>query len=437
MNIYLFIALLFGLQFIYWMVGRWSSKNVSSQEDYFLAGRTVPFFPLMMTFLATQVGGGVILGAAEEAYRFGWPVLFYPLGAVLGLICLGAGIGRKLASFQVSTVSQIFEEVYQSSVLRKMVGALSVISLFMILVAQIIASQKFLVSLGVNSLPLFMGFWAIVIIYTTQGGLRAVISTDLIQAGVFTVVFLGCFGMVYSSQIEIPQGEMTDVSGKLWGWLLMPFLFMLIEQDMAQRCFAGASPRVVSRATLVAGLIMLVVCIVPVFFGCLAKSMSLVIPPGGSVLMEAIAQTTNPSVTALAGCAVLAAIISTATSLINAIGSNIANDFNPKRISQRVICGSIALGAIIFALFFDNIVDILIQSYDLSVSCLFVPLIMALFFRRGHFLAALLSILFGAAGFVLFRLVEIDFPKEVGSLLLSLFGFILGTVRTYEVCQDR
>src|SRR5262249_3717997 len=132
MNIPIFIALLFAFQFFYWIVGRWASKNINNKEDYFLAGKNVKLFPLMMTFLATQVGGGVILGAAEEAYHFGWPVLFYPLGAVLGLIILGSGVGRRLAEYPVSTVAQIFEQVYQSVLLRRLVAILSVVSLFMI-----------------------------------------------------------------------------------------------------------------------------------------------------------------------------------------------------------------------------------------------------------------------------------------------------------------
>src|SRR5262245_61831723 len=96
MNIPLFLILLFCLQCFYWLLGHFASKKLKDRDDYYLAGRKISIFPLMMTFLATQVGGGVVLGAAEEAYLFGWTVLFYPLGAVLGLIILGAGLGRRL-----------------------------------------------------------------------------------------------------------------------------------------------------------------------------------------------------------------------------------------------------------------------------------------------------------------------------------------------------
>src|ERR1700722_9151011 len=145
MNISMFVSMLFCLQFFYWFVGRRASRNLKGKEDYFLAGKNVSLFPLMMTFLATQVGGGIVLGAADEAFQFGWPVILYPLGSALGLIVLGAGLGRRLAGFEISTVAQIFEVVYRSVNLRKFASFLSVISLFMILVAQIIASNKFLV----------------------------------------------------------------------------------------------------------------------------------------------------------------------------------------------------------------------------------------------------------------------------------------------------
>lgn len=436
MNTTIFVSMLFSLQLFYWLVGRRASKNLKDTDDYFLAGKSVQLFPLMMTFLATQVGGGIILGAADEAYQFGWPVLLYPLGSALGLILLGSGIGRKLAGFQVSTIAQIFEVVYGSAGLRKIASFLSVISLFMILVAQIIASNKFLVSLGFDNIPLFIIFWFIVIIYTTQGGLRAVISTDMVQAAFFSIIFLFSFGFVLmfeptTTLIQMPHLEnFAQVSSKLCGWLLMPLLFMVIEQDMGQRCFAGASPRIVSQASFLAGLCTLTVCVVPVFFGSLANVTGLEVPQGGSVLMAMIAKTTNPWIASLVGCAVLAAIISTATSLINAISSNLSSDFQlslPMRGVKGITC-LISIGAIFFAFYFNNIVDVLIQSYELSVSCLFVPVVMALFRKQGAFMAASCALILGCIGFFLFRIYPIDFPKEIASILLSMLGYIFGDI---------
>lgn len=438
MNLLLFIVLLFGLQAICLIVGKKASKHLKDQDDYFLAGKSVRFFPLMMTFLATQVGGGLILGAAEEAYQFGWSVFFYPLGATLGLLVLGLGIGKKLAQFKVSTVAQILEVVYGSPVLRKIASILSVISLFMILIAQVIASQKFLFSLGVTNPFIFIGFWAIVVFYTVQGGMKAVVATDIIQAAFFMIVFLFCLGFaMYVDPISfLPSTQLSQtvfVPSKLCGWLFMPLLFMVIEQDMAQRCFAGKSPSIVSKASLVAGICTLIICVVPIFFGVLGKVYGIDVPQGASVLMTMVAKMTNPWITAVVGCAILAAIISTADSLINAISSNLSSDFsfrflqkkNPVRFVQAMTA-VISIAAIFCSFYFNNVVDLLIQSYELSVSCLFVPIFFALFKKQGSFLSALLAMLCGVLGFCLFRIVPIAFPKEIISVVLSLLGYGVG-----------
>jgi len=440
MNILIFGALLFGLQAIYWLIGRRSSKNVKDKKDYFLAGRKVRFFPLMMTLLATQVGGGLFLGSADEAYHFGWYVLLYPMGAALGLILLGLGIGKKLARFQVSTVAQILEVIYRSPRLKQIASILSIISLFMVLVAQVVASQKFLMALGFSNPILFVLFWGVIILYTARGGLRAVIATDIAQAMVFTVVLLICLGSALffgSTGLPLLPGfeKLSLVSTKLAGWLLMPLFFMVIEQDIGQRCFAGSSPKTVSKASFWAGVTLLLICVIPVFFGVLAKSLGLVIPEGSSVLMIVIAQLTNPWVTALAGCAILAAIISTATSLINAISSNISNDFQVRTFMKksnisviRWVTAAIAIGALCFAFCFKGVVDLIIQSYELSVCCLFASIFIALFKKKGNFLSALLSIAFGVAGFVFFRIFPTEFPREILSICLSLGGYLIGEV---------
>lgn len=211
----------------------------------------------------------------------------------------------------------------------------------------------------------------------------------------------------------------------------MPCLYMIIEQDMGQRCFAGNSPKTVSKAAIVSGIATLTVCIVPVAFGIVAKNAGLIIPPGGSTLMTAIIYATNPWFTALIGCALLAAIISTATSLINAISSNLVQDFDlfrnkPNLRIARLITLAISIGAFCIAFYANDVVNILMQSYGLFVSAFFIPIVIALFKRRGYFLAALLSILSGMGGFILFQIVSLPFPSEIVNIALSLLGYGCG-----------
>lgn len=438
MDITAFLFFIFALQVLCLYVTTKSLKVEQTQQDYFLAGKSLTLFPLMMTLLATQVGGGIILGSAEEAYRFGWWVLLYPLGVTLGLIILGLGLGKRMAEFRVATVAQIFNVAYRSRNLKKFASCLSIVSLFFILIAQVIASSKFIRSLGVESELCFLAFWSIVIFYTVKGGLKGVIATDMVQAAFFIIVFATCFAFIATSidrpLTEIAQSGYSDSftfdESKLCGWLFMPMFFMLIEQDMAQRCFAAITPQTASKAAFWAGIISFTLAIIPVSLGIVGRALNIPISEGSSVLMSVMIATTGPYMSALVGCAIMAAIISTSDSLINAIGSNISQDFDFKLSvgSSKILSAIIAIGAIIFAYFSDNVLDMLIASYEMSVSCLFIPIVIALFKRQGSPLAATGAVISGACSFVLFKFVTVPIPKELAAVCLSLAGFVIGNL---------
>jgi len=435
-----FILVLGALQLICTFVGSRSSGQLINQSDYFLASRQVHCFPLAMTFLATQIGGGIILGAANEAYHFGWSVLFYPLGLSLGFAFLACGIGKRLAQFDVATVAQLLETVYRSQQLRRLASLLSIASLFMILTAQLIASRQFLWSIGIGRLDLFIAFWAIVFLYTTARGLRGIIAIDIVQAGFFIIVFAAAFANIFFfdnfsfPELMVQQEEFILDTSKLTGWLLMPLLFIVIEQDMAQRCFAARSPAIVTHAAAWSAAATFFIAAVPISLGILGKMKQISIPEGESALMAVVKHVMNPHMAALVGCAVIMAIVSTAVSLINAISSNITQDFfSPKPNSQgqkdvrlsRWISSGIASAALFFSLFSNEIVDVLIQSYELSVSCFFVAVFTALFHKNADKSSAYASLFCGAAGFILFRFISCPVPRELATLLLSAMGYII------------
>ncbi len=443
MNTLIFICTLILLQGICWWIGKRSSKDCVTENDYFLGGKQVSFFPLMMTFLGGQVGGGLVLGSAEEAVRIGWWVLLYPLGQVLGMLWLSASLGKRLASFQVPTIAQIFEKYYNSPLLKQIASLLSIISLFLILVAQVLATKKFLISAGVDNTPLFLLFWGLVLTYTGMGGFKAVIKTDLIQASFFVLMFGFAFAyaFLFSSAPHSPSFEThtTSISlSKLSGWLLMPLLFAALEQDMGQRCFAAKSDKVLKRSAFTAGCLTFITCLVPIYFGITARSLNVHQENGASILIAAIAHMTSPAITALVSAAIMAAILATSDSLLNAITSNLSQDFSllkKKSLNiSRISSFSIGILAILCSFYFDQIVSLLIQAYELSVCTLVIPLLGALFKKsQGNRLSAFLSVGFGAAGFFCLRYIPIDFPKEIGALFLSFCGYMIGELMPKKI----
>jgi solute:Na+ symporter, SSS family len=440
MNTVLFICILVFFGCIYLAIGKLTSGGAKSKEEYFLSGRRLNFFSLTMTLLATQIGGGALIGAAEEAYLRGWIGILYSLGLFFGFLLLAFGFASKLKNLQLCTVAEIFEKKYKSPFLRKFASILSIISLFFILVASGLAVRKFLISLGLDHTSLYLAFWAVVILYTVMGGLKAVVYTDVIQTIFFLVAVLLSFFVSLGSLPDLASFKsstlfISEQSVPWTAWVLMPLLFVLTAQDMGQRCFAARSSRTVSMATTCSAFILLLFSLIPVYFGILARNLQLIVPEGGSVLLVAVEATTSPTILTLFACAVLMAIISTADSLLCSISSNLAFDF-PKLASgdpeksvlfSQVLTFFVGMLAVIFSFLFENVVPVMVGAYEMYICALFVPIFMALLVKNPSRNAAFCSILFGGVGFIFFRFFEAPFPKELFSLLLSFSGFLVGS----------
>lgn len=426
MNLILFVSLLgmLGLSSIW--LGSQRSKN---RDDYFLMGRKLGLFSLVMTLLATQIGGGALLGAAEEAYAKGWSVIFYPLGMVLGLIVLGCGYGAKMRKLNLTTIPEIFEKTYGSTRLRSIASLLSITSLFFILVGQGIAARKFFASLGFHGDLLFILFWCVLMTYTVLGGLRAVVKTDILQTlfilTAFSIIVIATLNLKTATSDRLP---LSSDSTPWMTWLLMPLLFMLIEQDMGQRCFAAKNPKTVSTAAITAAILLLAVSFVPIYLGTLAGKSGLPIEHGSSVLITTVKTLTNPTLSTILICAILMAIISTADSLLCSVSSNIACDFprigNTLFVSQFITLG-VGLSTLFLSFLFSNVVMMLMFSYELAVSILFVPVTMAIWTKTPQQRSAIFAMSFGAISFLTTKLGTFSLPNELINLGSSFLGFAL------------
>lgn len=444
MNYLLFIGVAIVIGCLYMWIGIRASKDVKTNEDYFLMGRKLTFLPLCLTLLATQLGGGTLLGAAQEAYLKGWIVLIYPLGAAIGLVVLGMGFGSRLRKLNISTIAEIFETVYKSRFQRLIASWLSVISLFFILVAQGIAARKFLLAFGIGEAA-FVLFWLAFVAYTVMGGLKAVVDTDIIQAVLIVIgLILAWFSIDWSflSISAVSAQPTIELISVPWSsWLLMPMLFMLIEQDMGQRCFAAKTPGVVGPSAIVAGLMLFMSSSIAVAFGVLARDLNIEINSEGSILLESVKALTNPAVSTLVMGSILMAIASSADSILCSISSNLSCDLlgldkeaNQSKLNMSCLMTLLTgLAALATGYLFDNVVTVLMLAYELSVCVLFVPVVAAVISNNPSRLGAICSMTCGAFGFIIARIFPVAVPKEIFALILSSFGYWIALLTTYQV----
>lgn len=416
------LATLMGL--LYLFIGYKTSQKIGSITDFFLAGKNIGVFGLTMSLVATQLGSGAILGTSQEAYQSGILAFAYTAGISIGFLLLASGFAQRLRAQNVNTIAQIFEKRYKSSLLTKVASLISIASLGGILVAQIVGSKALLLSLNVYSPILFISLWTVVILYTMMGGLKAVISNNTFQLlfiiAVFVLLFFfdllstdSSFSLTQSwSKGMLLFSEQDNSFVRFLTIALTPALYSLFEQDIAQTIIAAKNKKVVLIGTISAALTMIMFVYIPFYFGIQAAATTTITPAialGAQPLMSLIAYKYGFIVQILVLYGILAAVLSTANSLLCAISSHVTQDFNLTNNNSHTKANlripklvTLAVGAIAFSIAQSShsIINILILSYLIPVATIFVPIIAAYFLEKTTTTGAYISIIFGSLGYL-------------------------------------
>ena len=53
------------------VIGLWVGSYVRSGSDFFLAGRSLPWWAIGISLVATDIGGPDLMGVGGDAYRYG------------------------------------------------------------------------------------------------------------------------------------------------------------------------------------------------------------------------------------------------------------------------------------------------------------------------------------------------------------------------------
>jgi len=441
-NTHLFFTFLIGFALIYLAVGLWASRSVRTLQNYFLANRNLSVFQLTFALIASQLGSGMILGTAYRAYHIGiWGIL-YSVGMSIGFIILGCGLASRMRGLNIATTAEIFETHYNSTRLKMFASTLSVISLWGILVAQIVASQTLFAGLEINNSYIFIGCWLFVICYTMLGGLQSLVMIDILQVSFIITVFIAALWYALPSAPALSQlfdiqhtafNNHTTLS-MLAPALLIPTLFSLIEQDLAQKFFAAKNKSTATISALLAGLFLIFFSCIPLFFGMLAKITAVHVPAQANPLVSVLLSLCPHILFLLVICAIIAAITSTANSLMCAISSNIVQDFksclnikNQKLYVTKIISATIGISALTASYFMTgDIISILEESYRISVCCLLVPTLRAYFGQPTTAAPAWVACFMGLTGYIMMHFYFLPaILNDIIPLAASCLGYFV------------
>jgi Na+/pantothenate symporter len=234
-----YMLIVFGLTAV---AGRFLSKPKSFVAEYFLGGRSMGSWALAMSFAATCISGGTFAGFPSLIYTHGW-VLFLWIASYMVFPIVAMGLmGRRLnqLSHQTGavTIPEILRERFDSPALSQFGSFAIVLFLTVNLVAQFKSGGIILDVLlsgtpgyrdvvlpAFERLP-FVGeacrhagtgyvfsllvFSLTVVMYTSYGGFRAVVWTDVFQG---LVMLIGV--IVLLPAVLIKAGGLTHVNVQL------------------------------------------------------------------------------------------------------------------------------------------------------------------------------------------------------------------------------
>jgi SSS family solute:Na+ symporter len=202
MSAYAIWASAFLLLYLLWLlaltVRSWQTK-VSNLSDYFLAGKDVGFIPSILTFWATYFSAAALIGAAGFYYIHGIGNFFFAgIGYCILAVTTGT-VGVRLWKLsrkypKLRSPIQLYLRNFQSPGLETLFVVVTLLCLVPYMAAQITGFAWLIESaLGLPYIYTAAGALAVIYLYSESGGLKNIVSTDVVQS-LMTIV--GCIGVV-------------------------------------------------------------------------------------------------------------------------------------------------------------------------------------------------------------------------------------------------
>lgn len=453
-------------------IGWYFMSRNKGDEDYFLAGRSMSWPHIGLSVVATDVGGGFSIGLGGLGFMIGisgsWMLFTGLLGAWLSAVILIPRVKNLSTEQRFFTMPQLFNHHYGATA-ALVAGIISAIGYTGFTSSQMLAGAKLasasFPSIGNDTALLIMGF--IIVVYTVMGGIKAVIYTDTFQWGLLIVgltavgipVAYTAVGGMDAITNTLPDEFLSLTSLSPWqfiNWMITIIPIWFVGMTLYQRIYASKSEAEAKKAWYLAGLFEWpVMAFMGVFLGLLARvaaEQGMFAGIGFASAADMDAEMGLPVLLAtvlpigfmgLMMSAYFSAVMSTADSCLVAASGNVVTDILRKglkfrnnaisdiRLSQLVTLG-VGLLALVLALTFENVLEVMLWSYAFMVSGLLIPVLGALFSKKKNPTAAVSAMLVGGAVTVWFTLSppnwaldQLD-PNAYG-LTLSALTFVILT----------
>jgi solute:Na+ symporter, SSS family len=380
------------------LLGLWAGRGMKNLGDFSVAGRSYGSLVIFATLSASFIGGGFSVGNAEKVFLFGVANIVALWGFSLKEILVAKIIAPRMTRFpQAISVGDIMAVDYGKT--GKVVAGVFAVMLCAGIVGAQVSAMGYIFNalLGLDrTWGILIGF-SIVITYSTMGGMKAVIMTDIVQ---FLILAVGLplalvLGIEYAGGLDAvmeatPQAHLAvPALGTGWIPFLSLFLVFILGETLVppyvQRLCIGRNVDEVARGTLYSGLFSIPFFAVTGSIGLVALAIDPSLEP--NLAMPFVVITVMPVV--LKGIVIaglLSVVMSSADSFLNSAAVALVNDVvKPLKASPlsearelswaRLTTLGVGAGAVFFALSIESVIDILIYAYNFWSPILLAPLV--------------------------------------------------------------
>lgn len=449
------------------LLAQWVSREKAGHQkdtqDYFLAGRALPWWAVGASLIAANISAEQIIGMSGSAYVLGIAIASYEWMGALTLVIVGKYLLPVFLKHKIYTMPQFLENRYDHKV--KIVMALFWLGVYVFVN---LTSILWLGALAISTVTGLDPTYAIIVLatfavaYSLYGGLKAVAMTDIIQV---VLLVLGGFMIAYYAMQEISGGQgvvvgfnmmlaevpekfdliftkdnphyalLPGISVLVGGLWIMNLSYWGFNQYIIQRALAAKDSREAQKGILFAAFLKLLMPVLVVLPGVAA----VIIAPGLTAPDSAyptVMKLLPSGIRGLVFAALIAAIVSSLASMMNSISTiftmDIYSHLGGKSRDQRqlVTVGRItSLSAIIIA---TIVARPLLGQFDQAFQYIqeftgfFTPGVVALFllgfyWKRTTAEGALAAAVGSAALSIALRLLwpELPFIDRVGLVFVA------------------
>ncbi len=219
----------FGLLGIALYVSREPAGHAKNTEDYFLAGRALPWWAIGASLIASNISAEQIIGQSGEGFAIGIAIAAYEWQAAIVLLIVAKFFLPIFLKRKIYTMPQFLEQRYGSGVKNLMsvfwVALYTAVNLTAVLWLGGLAIDT-LTGWGVMTSMIALAGFAV--LYSLYGGLKAVALTDIIQV---VILIIGGFAITWFALDALPADGAVAGFGYLMQEMPGHFEMILDEGD--------------------------------------------------------------------------------------------------------------------------------------------------------------------------------------------------------------